>query len=389
MVTARNKIRAEHLWWLGVVIWMGAALFWRPAPSISFASAPSANPRPSGFAVFHELVAMEAAGVRRYLGRPSSLPDDVDVLVLLSPTEPVLASHRAEMLEWVAETGGTLIVGHPFFDDGTRELVTDFSIDSDASLCVVVPWEGTINTTLNYVPSETMVSGETIAPFEAPMNAEFYPETCYGDPVLVDDGGRIFATAEQHGAGEIIQISDAGVLDNDSLGRKRAHYFAAALIGRAGRHRNWVFDEAYEGIHPSPKFVRLVGASKWRPIFLQIVLMLLIGYWQRTATFGPRLPAGGRRDMREVTTQARDIGNFYYRALKSRFALSRSLDYLKSQITIKGADPRAKAAAVALVREGEKQLATGAHDMEKHAYLARKMALAGQTLLRSSKGKVT
>jgi hypothetical protein len=159
------------------------------------------------------------------------------------------------------------------------------------------------------------------------------------------------------------------------------------LIEQFGKGRIWAFDEAYEGIQPSPKFVQLVGASKWRPVFLQIVLMLLLGYWQRSTSFGRRVKGASRRDVREVTTQARDTGDFYFRAQKSRFALSRSLEYLRWQTKMQGADADAKKAAIELVKTGETELEGGENNVDRHAFLVRKMALAGKALESSSKGK--
>ncbi len=372
-----------------MVVWLLAALFWHPKPSVSFDDAPSASPRPVGFEVFYELVATEAVGVRRFLGRPSELPSDLEVMVLLSPSKTVPESHREEMLDWVREKGGTLVLGHPFLGPEAEERLSDFAAGEDHSLCTLVLGELEETIGLYYVP-ESGASGEgpgALPPFMASIGNEIYADTCYGTLLLVDDKERIIAVLERYGEGTVIQLAEASILDNDALGRKRSHRFAAALIGRVGPSRVWVFNEAYEGIHPSPKFVQLVGASRWRPVFLQIVLMLILGYWQRTSSFGRRERALPTRDVREMATQARDIGDFYLRAQRSRYALSKSLEYLKMQTKMQGADREAKLTALRLINTAEQALETGENNMDKHVYLAKKMALAGQALLRSSKGK--
>jgi hypothetical protein len=382
---SQSRIRAEHIWWAGIALWIGAAIFWHPEPSVSFAHAPSASPRPGGFAVFHELVAMDAAGARRYLGRPRDIPKDIDVLVLLSPTEPVPAAHREEMLDWVSETGGTLILGHPIYDMDSGARLGSFTEGTDSFLCGLLPAAGESSVALYYVPEDP--DGERETPFEATVRQGFDANGCYGSPLIVDSDEGIFATVENSGDGTVVQLAAADILDNDALGRKRSHRFAAALIQRFGASRIWAFNEAYEGIHPTPKFVQLAGASKWRPVFLQILLLMIIGYWQRSMTFARRSGPLSKRDTREVATQARDIGDFYYRAQKGRYALSRSLEYLRWQTKIPGADSTARNEALALIRKVEEALEAGEHNLERDAYLVRKMAIAGRSLLSSSKGR--
>jgi hypothetical protein len=384
---SRSRISAELFWWLGIAVWILAALFWRPAPSVSFASAPSASPKPLGFAVFHDLVAMNTAGVRRFLGSPSELPGEVGVLALLSPSKPVPRSHREEMLEWVEERGGTLLLGHPVEDPDSGEWLNDFAKDTGFTLCTLAPGEVAESVSLQYLPGADDDVEDAVPPFEAAILREIYAETCPGTLLLIDDQGRFIATMEPLGAGTVVQLAEASLLDNEALGRKRTHRFADRLIDRVGPSALWAFDEAYEGIHPSPKFVQLMGASRWRPVFLQIALILLIGYWRRTASFGRRKRPLFGRNVREVTTQARDIGDFYLRAQKSRYALSRALDYLRMQTKTQGADPEAKGEALALVEAAQAEIETGENNLEKHAHLARKMALAGRKLLRSSKGR--
>ena len=92
-------------------------------------------------------------------------------------------------------------------------------------------------------------------------------------------------------------------------------------------------------------------------------------------------------DVREVTTLARDVGDFYMRAGKSTWALARSLEFLKLTLKGRGVDGDTRKQAETVIRQAEKELERGEEDLEKHAFLIKKMAECQRMLARSSKGK--
>lgn len=390
----KRRIRAEHFWWLGVAAWGLLVVLWRPDPPVSFLEAPSASPRPRGYAIFHDLLERETAGVRRVLGRASQLDDEVGVLVVLAPTEPLPATHRREMMDWVESTGGTLIVGHPIHDPDEGALV-EFHAEGMWPVSELTPAPLARPVTAQYVPVHA-AEPRDVPSFGHVFHGELTLSEYGAEALLVGDAGETLASSEPYGAGTVIQLAEADLLDNRALGWKQTHLFAAALLDEVGRDKIWAIDESHEGIDAAPSLVRLLGSGAWRPVLLQAVLLAIFLFWWGSARLGrPRGP-GGPEAVREVTTLARDIGDFYFRAGQSRWALGRSLEYLKLAIKERGASSAARAAAQAAVTAAEQELArgaggktTGGGSVERHAVLIRKIALSQRLLAESSKGKRT
>jgi hypothetical protein len=158
------------------------------------------------------------------------------------------------------------------------------------------------------------------------------------------------------------------------------------LIDEVGRDEVWAFDEAHEGIEPEPSLISFLGSGRWRSVALQILLLGLFFYWWRSTRIGRPAVAPPREEVREVTTMARDIGDFYFRAGESRWALSRTLEQLRLSLKERGAASEERARATALVHEAEQELNRGTAGVERHAVLIRKMALS-QRMMAESKGK--
>jgi hypothetical protein len=379
-----RRVRAEHLWWLGVAAWVALVVLWRPDPPLSMLDAPSSSPRPAGYAILHDLLARETAGVTRVLGRASQIPDEVGVLLVLSPREPVPAAHRREMMEWVDSAGKTLIVGHPVLgDEGDR--LASFLEDG---LWPVSEWSSLVEARrieVGYVPSKPE-SAREVPGFSHTFRGEMTLSEWTAEGLLLGADGEVLATVETYGSGTLIQLAEADLLDNRSLGWKRAHLFAAALIDEVGREEVWAFDEAHEGIEPEPSLVAFLGSGRWRAVALQVLLLGIFFYWWRSTRIGRPAAAPPREEVREVTTMARDVGDFYFRAGESRWALGRTLEYLKLSLKERGAASAERARAMALAAEAEQELGRGTTGSERHAVLIRKLALS-QKAMTESKGK--
>lgn len=379
-----RRVRAEHFWWLAVAAWVALVVLWRPDPPLSMLEAPSSSPRPAGYGIFYDLLARETAGVTRVLGRASRIADEVGVLLVLSPSEPVPAAHRREMMEWVDSGAKTLIVGHPVLgDEGDR--LSSFLEDG---LWPVSEWSSLSEARqieVDYTPTQSEGTRE-VPGFGHTFRGEMTLSEFGAEGLLLGAHGEVLATVEPYGTGTVIQLAEADLLDNRSLGWKRAHLFAAALIDEVGRDEVWAFDEAHEGIEPEPSLVAFLGSGRWRSVALQVLLLGIFFYWWRSMRIGRPAAAAPREEVREVTTMARDVGDFYFRAGESRWALGRTLEYLKLSIKERGAASAERARAVALAAEAEQELGRGTTGSERHAVLIRKMALC-QRVMTESKGK--
>lgn len=378
-------MRSEHFWWFGLVLWVIMLVLWRPDPPMSYMELPSASTRPYGFSIFHDLLERDVQDVRRVLGRASTLADDVDVLLVLSPTGNVPESHRADMMDWVSSTGGTLIVAYPIHED-EGEPITSFEPEGMMPVSTWEQYEELAESTLMYMPYEVS-SPREVPPFGQVIGGEMTLAEYGADSMLTGEKGESVVSVEGWGSGTLIQIADSEILDNRSLGWKRSHLFVAALLDEVGRDKVWAFDESHEGVKQEPSLIVLLGSGRWRPVALQILLLIFFLYWWRTSRIGRPITAPPLVDVREVTTLARDVGDFYMRAGKSTWALARSLEFLKLTLKGRGVHGDTRKQAEAVVRQAEKELERGEEDMEKHAFLIKKMANCQRMLDESSKGK--
>jgi hypothetical protein len=379
-----RRIRAEHFWWLGVAAWVALVVLWRPEPPLSMLDAPSSSPGPSGYGILHDLLVRETAGVARVLERASQLAEEVDVLLVLSPGEEVPESHRREMMDWAYQDGKTLIIGHPVIDEEGSRLTT-FAEEGAWPISEWSHLTDTRNVTVSYV-AYNVTEPRDVPEFGHTFRGEMSLSDFGAEGLLLGDGGEVLATIEPYGGGTVIQLAEADLLDNRALGWKQTHLFAAALIDEVGRDKIWGFDEAHEGIEPEPSLISFLGAGRWRTVALQVLLLGLFFYWWRSTRLGRPATAPPREEVREVTTMARDIGDFYLRAGESRWALGRTLDYLRLALKERGAASEERARAAALMAEAEQELNRGTGGVERHAVLIRKMALS-QKMMAESKGK--
>jgi hypothetical protein len=383
----KPRFTTEHIWWLGIAVWAIAMAFWAPQPAPPFLSAPSASPERSGFAIFHDYVARNTAGARRLLGPPSELPDSVKVLTLLAPSDTVPNADRKKLLEWAGEPGHTLIIGHPIErESGDPE--GPFFESTMAQLCSLFTFDDLQQAELDYVATD-LDSPREVPLFLHNISHTLIVEECGAtDFLLLNELNDVVATSEPWGEGRIIQVSDATLFNNSALGWKQTHLFTAALIDEVGHDGEWAFNEAYEGIHPEPKFVELVGSSRYRAIFLEIVLLIILAYWWRTARIGRPLSAPQSDPVREVASRARDLGDFYYRCGRSRWALLVSLQYLKLNAAKYGPANTAKQASVEIAKIAEEELQKHEENIERHTLLMQKIAQCQRALITQSQGKI-
>lgn len=385
-----RRIGSEAAWWAGIVAWALLVALWRPDPPISYLEAPSNSPRPPGYAVFHDLLARRTEGVRRLLGRASQLPDDVGVLVLLSPSESVPATHRREMLDWASRYGRTLVVGHPILDEERRWI--DALDDDGASrlarfeaLAARSIIEARWSVDFRHGDSLPAVGGFSHG-FRGVLHSGDEPDGAL-EPMLVGAGDEILAAVERHGAGRVVQLAAADLLDNRALGWQRTHEFAAALIEAVGADTEWAIDEAHEGIEQEPSLLRLIGSGPWRGVLLQVLLLGMLAYWRATAHLGrPRAAPAGERPL-AAATLARDVGDFTLRARKSRMALERTLEHLRLVLGQRRVESEARREALAAAAEAAAEIERERDDVERHVRLMRRMAEAERRLLESGAGK--
>jgi hypothetical protein len=262
-------------------------------------------------ALGHPVVTLE--GERYAIGQ------DVEVLLLLAPSEFVEGEASGELERWTRQ-GGRLIVATNGLT--TRQLLRRFEVGTDvgAAITRVVPaGPGLLDpaiAALNVERRITLdlddatgavplllgeVSGETPPPTPSPRRGG-------GRGRGSEGGGPVVAARVPAGRGELIVLTDPALLSNEALRTEANARLALALIGPDRRARI-AFDEVHHGfgLLQRRSFFSLLLAQSWgRVSFLAGVVVLLFLLW-RGRRFGRAIPVfvdRGRSLGELVTSQA-------------------------------------------------------------------------------------
>ncbi|MBN2343107.1 MAG: DUF4350 domain-containing protein [Deltaproteobacteria bacterium] len=363
-------MRSERGWWLIVGVWLLVLVFWRPEPPPLYTQVPSVTPEPHGFRIFYDLIEKEVSSVSRTLRGAAHLTNE-DVLVLLRPSEGLSDDERHDIMDWVSERGGTLVVAYPIWDDNGKMLRNVFPENESWTISKWKDAEASLKE-IEYlhVNSENPREVESFT-----LKTQGHLELGEGaSEVLASaDDGTVLATLETFGTGAVVQIADSVMLNNQSIGFKKTHLFAAALIDEVGRTGTWVFDESHEGVSVQPALAPLIGTGPFRAVFLHLLLILIFWYWYMSRRLVRIERAPDERRVREVTTLAADIGSFYFRAKKGGWALSRYAQYFRRQLQGFHAGSTKLADAEQLVRRADEMVAQGG-EIEEQLQMVKTLA---------------
>lgn len=360
----------ERGWWLAFGVWGLVLIFWRPEPPPMYTQVPSVTPQPSGYRIFYDLIEKEVETVTRTLRGADQLKTE-DVLVLLRPSDGIDDAEREDLMDWVGDRGGTLVVGYPLWSDSGDAMENLFSNDSYP---VISSWKDkdTLLQEVSYLPVN-VESPRNVEPFKIKLQGEMLLGGDTSEALVMGSHETVLVSIDKYGAGEVIQIADSSLLNNESLGFKKSHLLAAALIDEIGRDREWVFDESHEGISVQPALAPLIGAGPFRAAFLHLFLFLLFWYWYKSRRHLPIERVSDERKVREVTTLAADVGRFYFRAKKSRWALSRYVQFFKRKLNDATIGPVEREKAAQLVLRAE-QLLSANSSFDAQLQMMKKMA---------------
>ncbi|MBN2714263.1 MAG: DUF4350 domain-containing protein [Deltaproteobacteria bacterium] len=366
----RPMTAAEKGWWLGLGLWLVVFAFWRPEPPPIYTQVPSVKKDPDGYRIFYEMVAKQGKSVSRSLRSPKHLKNK-DVLVLLRPSKGLDQQSREALMKWVSESGGTLVVGYPLWSPDGTLLESPFLKEAHWNLSLWKEREAQLQE-VTYSPVNVDAPRE-VAPFTMKLRGEMALGAGSSTALAYGDAKQVLASWDAYGAGQIIQLSDAALLSNESLGFKKSHIFAAALLDEIGRDKHWVFDESNEGVSIQPALAPLLGSGRFRAVFLQLLLFFLFWYWYKTRRLTRIHTPVMERDVREVTTLAADIGRFYFGARKSSWALSRYLEFFKRRIQLANMSPAERNSALQTASLA-RQVLDGQESAEIQLNMIRKMA---------------
>lgn len=224
---------------------------------------------PRGLHALHMLLAEVGAHPRR-ASEPPAASEPVDhTLVLAEPSESLTRRETAELVEWV-DAGGRLVVvaGVPMdavLGGGANALLAKFgvtmrpgAVPTGAGVRVLDAAAARDMHGVEWRPAASVEAADAVAPVTIETLA-----TAAGACVA----GRI---ARGENGGELVVLADAGLLENDSLGRGDNAVFAVrVLLARASDEGRVVFDEYHHGF----------GDTGSRDHVVAVMLAMVHGTW--------------------------------------------------------------------------------------------------------------
>jgi hypothetical protein len=335
---------------------------------------------------------LEALGYRvtTLEGDRYAIGQDVSVVLLLAPTQPLTPQVLAELERWTRRGGRLIVVSDNFM---TRELLEGFGIGQHRSSAVtqaVPAAPGRLDPALERLTvdtSQSLAKDERASGWTPLLVGTDDEEAAAGDSDA--DDRPILAARVSFGRGEVIALTAPDLLSNDGLRTAANARLALSLIGdaRQGGGGRIAFDELHHGFGmlQGRSLYALVLDHAWgRTILLGSVLVLLFLLW-RGRRFGRAVPLfvdRGRSLGELVTSQAslyRAGGKRAFaaehleRQLRHDLALAVGLpadatdDEIAARARVVGRDPasalrslhetraaRSDRALLAAVREGER-----------------------------------
>jgi hypothetical protein len=166
-----------------------------------------------------------------------------------------------------------------FVDDGGRLVV---AVDEEADwLSGIVPGPPSL-TTPGSESARALVPIEETNGVDTVSGAGSGAWAAAGETLPILAGALPVATVSDVGAGRVVLIADATLLQNSFLDEADNANFALAI---AGDRRQMLFAETYHGYTEATGFAALPEAARWALVLLGVaVLMAMIAYGRR---FGP------------------------------------------------------------------------------------------------------
>jgi hypothetical protein len=248
-----------------------------------------------------------------------AIGQDVKVVLLLDPSQPVEQEAGGELERWTRQ-GGQLIVATNGLT--TRQLLRRFEVGTDVGAAVtraVPAGPGLLDPAIDALDLETRITldlddaaGAVPLLVGAPSEETFLPTPSPrrggGRGRGRDTTGPVVAARVPSGRGELIVLTAPALLSNEALRTEANARLALSLIGPDRRARI-AFDEVHHGfgLLQRRSFFSLLLAQSWgRVSFLAGGLVLLFLLW-RGRSFGRTVPMfvdRGRSLGELVTSQA-------------------------------------------------------------------------------------
>jgi Domain of unknown function (DUF4350) len=236
----------------------------------------------AGAQLLYEWVGRMGYAPRRLEFRDYEVDDDADILVILSPTEPISEGEARLTLDWV-ERGGTLILA----DDTSNLLGADNALLEE--LQVVVAASPELELIEQVEPLQPAFSQPPVGAIEVRAGRYLQPGR--------DDYAALAGTPEapllagvRHGSGYIYLSSAVHPFTNDGLRNEQNARLMLNLLRRAPAGGVVIFDEIHHGYTRPPTPTTAVMSSPWGWAGLYALLVVALYLALGGRRFGRPIP---------------------------------------------------------------------------------------------------
>lgn len=293
----RNRAASDWLW-MAALLLLVLLHFWSP---------------PLGRGVSHDSYSISAQGKKAfyYLAREhswrtvarnteslaqlvSSL-EPPETLCILGPARPPTSGEWRLILDWVAEGGQLVYAARPAGEAARtiEPLDIEFApLDTEDEDSAIVATDLLAGGDLLWQTDQEIVDPE-------------------GD-VLVTYDGTVQAVARDYGEGRVVIVATDFIFSNLSLAHGDNGVLAFRLLEEAG-DPFWVhFDESLN-MTGVPKVVGLLLDPLFRPLTVQLLLLLTVFGWWGSRRFGPLLPRAVRA-RHNIVDHTDTMGTLYWKS---------------------------------------------------------------------------
>jgi hypothetical protein len=178
------------------------------------------------------------------------------------------------------------------------------------------------------IPMSASLRGLPVVPFrnagELVLMPDLEPEVLLGDPRRDAEGNETdlepLAVTLKHGAGRVIVLASASMLQNAELGSSDGGELFVRLLRHYAPNVPVVFDEYHLGIGERRSLMRYLRQMGAAPIALQLAILIALVLWRAGARFGAVLPPAPAPPP-ESASFVNALGQLYERSADARGAL--------------------------------------------------------------------
>ncbi len=333
----------QLFWLLGIAFLFVLSFWWIPGDSTNDADSYSTQ-EAGKYAYFQTMRSLhQDAEITRSVDQ--LIPDDAEVLVILSPVRNPSEEEWDELWRFVNSGGRLLFAPHAYTQDiqtgrfnvsinNSWVAPTDpFEPDKGPAVGIARTWEK------QSIPWASTSDLDVERPGKV-------------NQVLVMVGGRVQAVRRRMGAGSATFVASDFVFQNKAMFDPKLRQVASKLFELSRPYGRIYFDESLSS-SGTPRVLGILFTPMFRPISLQLLLIAMVFGWWGSKRFGPAIMPKST-DRRAIVEHAQALGNLHFKIGTAGHALRSYFEYFRGVAQVPGGRID-KVAGVLAARSGIEQ----------------------------------